>query len=85
MQEKRVESVTQIDFSWMKMPIIAVYENPKDFPGQIVARVWEVNRPTDTIIVKSSLEEMQQDISKTGMAFLPRTKQDDPALIGTWI
>ena len=85
MQEKRVESVTQIDFRGMKMPIIAVYENPKDFPGMIVARVFEMNYPTDTIMVKSSLTEMQQDISKIGMIFLPRTKQDDPKLIGTWI
>ena len=85
MHQKQLESIEQVNLNRFKFPIIAVYENPKDFPGRIVARIFETNVPTDIIIVKQSLEEMQQDLSKTGMIFLPRTKQDDPVLIGTWI
>ena len=35
MQEKRVESIREVDFSGLKVPFVAVYGHPDDFPGQI--------------------------------------------------
>lgn len=86
MSDKQVESAYQIDFRGLRMPIIAVYEDTKDYPGLYVARVWDVNRPTNVIIVKKDLDELQQDIAKhTDMVWLQRRPQDDKVLLGTWI
>lgn len=86
MQEKRVQSIQEVDFSTLKMPMLAVYKNPDDFPGYYVARVYDMEKPTDTVMVKRSLAEIEMDIRKhTGMAFLPRTKEDVASLVGVWM
>ena len=86
MPDKQVESAYQIDFREMKFPIIAVYQNPEDYPGMYVARVWEVDRPTNVVIVKKDSDGLQQDIAThTGMAWLPRSPKDHKVLVGTWI
>lgn len=38
MQEKRVESIREVDFSGLKVPFVAVYGHPDDFPDKYVAR-----------------------------------------------
>lgn len=43
-----------IDFSGLVLPIIAVYKNPEDYPNDCVARVFDLERPTNVIIVKES-------------------------------
>lgn len=86
MQEKRVQSIQEVDFSTLKMPMLAVYKSPDDFPGYYVARVYDMEKPTDTVMVKRSLAEIEMDIRKhTGMAFLPRTKEDVASLVGVWM
>lgn len=86
MQEKRVESVQEIDFSGMNFPYIAVYEHPEDFPEKYVARVWDMDKPTDTIIVKDELREIEEDIREnTNLTFLPRGMEDVISLVGVWM
>lgn len=86
MQEKRVESVQEIDFSGMKFPYIAVYEHPEDFPEKYVARVWDMDKPTDTIMVKDELREIEEDIREnTNLTFLPRGMEDVISLVGVWM
>ena len=81
-----VQTSHQIGFSRLQMPIIAVYKDQKDYPGYYVARVFDVNRTTNIIMAKKDFLELQRDIGKhTGMIWLHRTPQDDPALMGTWI
>lgn len=52
MQEKRVESIREVDFSGLKVPFVAVYGHSDDFPDKYVARIYELDRATDTIMVK---------------------------------
>lgn len=86
MQNRQVNSVREIDFSGLHAPCIAVYRNPEDFPGKSVARVYDMDRPTDTVIVRENPIEIAVDILKyTGMRFIPRTEEDVPSLIGVWI
>lgn len=86
MADKQVESAYQIDFRGLRMPIIAVYHNTTDYPGTYVARVWDVNIPTNVVMINQDLNKLQQDIRKhTAMVWLPRRPQDDTVLIGTWI
>lgn len=73
MQEKRVESIREVDFSGLKVPFVAVYGHPDDFPDKYVARIYELDRATDTIMVKETLEEIEMDIKEhTAMTFIPR-------------
>ena len=86
MQEKRVESIQEIDFSGLKMPCIAVYEHPDDFPNQCVARVYDLDKPTDTVMVKETVKEIEENIRENStMAFMKRGTDDVPALVGVWM
>ncbi len=85
-KNKIAGSVREIDFSGLHAPCIAVYRNPEDFPGKSVARVYDMDRPTDVVIVRENPIEIAADIRKyTSMKFIPRTKEDVSALIGVWI
>ena len=86
MQEKRVESIKEVDFSGLKVPFIAVYQRPEDFPEKCVARIYELDKPTDTIIVKDTLKEIEIDIQEnTGMVFMPRKAEDVRSVVGVWM
>ena len=36
-----VESLQQVDFSELDLPLVTIYEKPLDFPDDFVARVWD--------------------------------------------
>lgn len=85
---KMVESMTQVDLSEIKMPMAVIYDNPKDFPGMYLCRIWEGAgcHPTNTTMQKSSLEEMREDIQAAGFSIrFTRAEGDDPAILETWI
>ncbi|EOS72479.1 hypothetical protein C817_05493 [Dorea sp. 5-2] len=86
MKEKRVGSIRNVDLSGLRFPVIAVHESPEDFKGQCVARVFDMDKPTDTIIVKDTVEEINEDIRRnTHMAYMERDPNDVPSLVGVWI
>lgn len=86
MQQKRVESAKEIDFSGLKVPFIAVYQHPEDFPEKCVARIYELDKPTDTLMIKDTLGEIEKDIREnTGMTFIPRGAEDVLSLVGVWM
>lgn len=67
------------------VPIIAVYDNPKDYPGKFVARLWDIrNKPTRYIVLRDSLNDLRQTIPKT-LQRLPPTQLDDPILVETYL
>lgn len=85
-KDKRAESIGEVDLSELKFPIIAIYRHPADYPNKYVARVFDITRPTDTVVVKDSLQELQKDISRNvAKSFIPRDEKDDPFIIGSWI
>ena len=38
---KRVPTLNLVDYSDIKVPLVVIYDSPKDFPGKVVARVWD--------------------------------------------
>lgn len=55
-------------------------------PQVVVARTYELDRATDTIMVKETLEEIETDIKEhTAMTFIPRGTADVPSLVGVWM
>lgn len=84
---KFVESMKEVDFSDMKIPMLVIYDSPADMPGMYVCRIWEVVdcRPTNTAMRKKTLEEMREDIQAAGFTIkLPRTESDDPVIVESW-
>lgn len=67
------------------MPMIAVYDSPEDFPGRAVARLYDVDRPTETIMVRPTVKEIQKEIREnSGMMFFRRGAEDVRSLVGVW-
>lgn len=73
----KLEAVTQV-------PIIAVYNSPKDYPGKYVARLWDIHKkPTKFVVIKNTLNEIRRSLP-TQMTRLPPDRRDDPVLVETW-
>lgn len=86
--ELTVESLTQVDFSGIQIPMAVIYENPKDCPEKYVCRIWEGKEchPTNTAVKKNTLEEIREDIKAAGFTMrFPRVEDDDPVILETWV
>ncbi len=83
---KIVNSIAEVDFDGIRQPMIAIYDHPDDFPNKVVARIWDMDKPTDTIMVADTAEELGKDIHRhTGMVFFRRGAEDVPCLLGVWV
>lgn len=86
LMNKKVNSITEVDLSSLRLPVAAVYEKPLDFPNNYVIRIFDVDKPTNVVMVKDTLEELMEDIAvHTNMTFLTRGPEDDEHLIGVWM
>lgn len=86
MQDKRAESIREFNLKALKFPIIVVYRHPKDYPDKYAARVFDITRQTDAVVVKDTLQELQRDIAwNTHKSFLPADERDEPCIVGSWI
>jgi len=65
-------------------PLICVYKYPADYPGKYIARLWDINIPTNIIAIAESLETIRE-IKPLEMVILPRQTNDDPCIVETWI
>ena len=83
---KEVNSIAQVDLSDLRLPMAAVHVRPLDYPDKCVARIFDVDKPIDTVIIKDSLEEIQEDFkTNTGMVFMLRGAEDVKSLVGVWV
>lgn len=83
MRDKVIKSIKDADISELKMPIVAIYNSPDDYPGKCVGRIMDLDKPTDTVIMGESITELIMDVRyNTDMAFIPRGAEDVPALVG---
>ena len=86
MKQKRLKSLTQADVSDLKMPIITIYSSPEDMPGQIVARIFDCHKPTDTYAVYPTLGACRRDLAKAGYTVcIKRSANDVPAIVESWM
>lgn len=84
MKEQRVESFAAVDMSDLHFPSIAVFYNALDYPGLYVARLFDLEHPTDVMMVKETLEEIHEGIPPT-FARLPRSEDDHESVWEVWI
>lgn len=62
-----------------------VTENPSDFPGQYVARLWHGERATTTKIVAEDLKSIRREMLRRGLMLVPRSPEDDPVIFEIWL
>ena len=69
----------------VRVPLIVVYNGPKDYPDKYVARLWDINsKPTQYIIIKDTMDEIRASIP-VGMTKFEPFKNDDPVIVETWM
>ena len=86
MRDKKVQSVQEINFDNLVLPMIAVYKNPDDYPEYCMARIFDMQIPTHVVMVKESLQEIMEDIEEhTDMVFLNQEVDDVLSLVGVWV
>ena len=67
-----------------RMPIIAIYEHPMDYPDKYVARVFNIDRPTFIAVTADTLEEIRGCVPEE-MHWFPRSGTDNPAIVEYWL
>jgi hypothetical protein len=68
--------------------IWTIYFSPKDFPGEWIARLFELDQPTKSILRASGLDELRwsiQNDSDYERVVIPRSENDQPSVIESWI
>lgn len=63
---------------------IVMYKNPSDYPDKFVARIFNINIPTQYIALADTYEEIIKKIP-ANVVFLERTEKDDPSIVGTFV
>lgn len=72
-----------------KMVFWAVYDHPSDDPGMFVARKWNVgNGYAEASLVTirdQDLDRLRDGLLALGLHRIPRSANDDPVIIETWL
>lgn len=78
----------KLDYAMLRkeltLPLICIYEKPKDYPSGYVARVFDLNRPTLLYWTGDTITRVRDAIPPE-MHRIPRSQGDDPAIRETWI
>lgn len=70
-----------------RFPMWVVYEKPKDFPNECIARLWYTIpgvELTDTVI-KGELDDIRKHIEDRGFTCIGRRPDDDPVIKEVWL
>jgi hypothetical protein len=66
------------------MPLIVVYEHPLDFPDKYIARLYNLDMPTNMIMVKDNFDEILEGIPMDMVRFMP-SPEDDACIVAIFI
>jgi len=72
------------------LTIWSLYEDPIDYPGQIVARMFLIRagQPplmTNLVILTDNVDRLHSMFTREGLVFTPRLLEDDPCVVGAYI
>ena len=70
--------------SFSTLPIIVIYNKPKDYPDHYVARLFDKDKPTKAIMLKETLEELRKGIP-IYMIRMSRSATDDRNIVESYI
>ena len=67
-----------------RIPILTVYNSPKDFPGRFVIRLFDVDQPTMLCFAADTLEAVRAVVPPE-MRRLARHPDDDPCIVEAYV
>ena len=79
-----LKSFENVDFTEIREAMIVIYDHPKDYPNSYVARIWDMNKPTNVVVKNESLDVLRSLIP-SGMSCIKRHETDDPCIIEIWL
>ena len=86
MKDNNIQSFKDVDFSSVSVPFIALFRGPDDYPGKYVARLFDLDKPTNAVMVRDELKEIEEDIkTNTNLVFVERGTEDVKSLLGVWM
>lgn len=66
-----------------------VYQRPKDFPSNYVARKWLIRRggieATASVMVCRTIDRLRRELAGRGLTCLDRDPEDDPSIVEVWL
>ena len=65
-------------------PMIVVYEDPKDYPGLFVTRLFEGRKNTHLIALAATLEDIRE-AKPERMRIVNRIEQDSLQIVEAWL
>lgn len=75
--------------AWGPLTMWTVYDHPRDFPNNYVARKFLVDadgpRPQEQILVCPHVDKIRATLAADGFVCLPRLPDDDPTIIEVWV
>lgn len=79
-----LKSFTNVDFSEIKAAMIVIYDHPKDYPNSYVARIWDMDKPTNVVVANENLD-MLRSLIPNGMGCINKFETDDPCMLEIWL
>lgn len=65
-------------------PIIVIFAHPFDYPKGYVARVFNLNHPTDIALTAPTLALIRETVPPD-MVCIPRSPRDDPHIVESYM
>ena len=69
---------------FVKFPMFTIYAHPVDYPDKYVARIFDLDHPTNMIALADSYESILKAIPTDRTINWGRTPIDDPHIVETW-
>ena len=83
---KEVDSLKNIDYSELIVPLVVLFDCPVDYPDDIVARVFNLDNPTNMFVRYETIDDARKDAVEAGFSrLIPRDEKDPPYIIETYM
>jgi hypothetical protein len=78
-----LDNFDSVDLSLYFFPHFTIFENPADFPGEFVVRLFDMNGRTPYMVRADSLSKVREAIP-VGLVQSIRDPEDYPHIVETW-
>ena len=65
--------------------IWTIYKNPSDYPDKWVARLFENDQPTETVIAIDNYDDLALQMMTQQLHRMPRSENDEPQIVEMWL
>jgi hypothetical protein len=68
----------------VSLSLWTIYDHPSDHPSAWVARRFDLDAPTDDVLV-GDVEVLRHYFQEQGLVCMMRDPSDDPVIVETWL